>query len=97
MVKYRQDYDSVIVRAMISKDRSGQYSFTDIYNIVRKYTNGNPNVGKDTIQTHLNKMVKDQILVMLPKGGKRYNKTLYMLSPQIISWSKKTSFDPLQS
>jgi hypothetical protein len=89
MVRYRQDYDSVIVQVMFVKDRFGQYSFTDIYNIVKKYAKGNPKVGKNTIQTHLNKMVEGHVLVRLPKEGRRYNKTLYVLSPRAIAWLSK--------
>lgn len=93
MVEYKEDYDRVIVNAIYRTDRLGEYSFTDIYNIVRQSKWGNPNVGKDTVQRHLNKLVEeDKVLVRLPKGGRRYNKTLYMISPAGLVWLDERKF-----
>jgi hypothetical protein len=75
---------------MFRKDKSGQYSFSDIYDMIRKC--GYPKVGKDTVQRHLNKMVEGHMLVRLPKEGRQYNKTLYVLSPEVVSWLNKRSF-----
>jgi len=82
MVEYRRAYDGIIMESMIKNDKNGQYSFTDIYGMIKK--SGYPNVGKDTVQRHLNRLVKWQMLVRLPKEGRRYNKTLYVLSPLAI-------------
>lgn len=63
----------------IREDEPGEikpHSFTDIYNIVKEK---NPKVSKETIQTHLDRMIEEHTLERLPRQGERYNKTLYAL------------------
>jgi hypothetical protein len=94
MVKYRESYDNTIVHVMFRQNKSGQYSATDIYNIVRKYgrPKGKKKVpGKDTVQRHLDKLVEGNWLKKSKKGG-LFNKTLYSLSPRTISRLSKREF-----
>ena len=94
MVKYRASYDNIIIHVMFRKDKSGQYSATDIYNIVKRYgrPKGKKKVpGKDTVQRHLDRMVEAKILVK-HKEGKLFNKTLYSLSKPVISWLSRREF-----
>jgi hypothetical protein len=94
MVKYRESYDNAIVHVMFRKNKSGQYSATDIYEIVRKYgrPKGKKKVpGKDTVQRHLDRLVEEKWLVKRKKGG-LFNKTLYNLSPRTIAWLSKREF-----
>jgi DNA-binding PadR family transcriptional regulator len=83
MVRYRDDYDRYITIFLLGSSDDAKVpipqSFTDIYRmIVRLY----PKVGKDTIQRHLNRLVEDKIIVRLQRERRRYNKTLYILSPK---------------
>jgi Fe2+ or Zn2+ uptake regulation protein len=83
MVRYRDDYDSYITIYLLQTDDAYRpifRSFTDIYRIVARY--GNPKVGKDTVQRHLNRLVENKMIVRLQWEGRQYNKTLYMLSPK---------------
>ena len=91
MTEYRSYYDSVILREMLRKDKHGEYSFTDIYNIVRKRgrVKGEKKApGKNTVQSHLNRMVEGKTL-MRHKGHNVFNRTLYTLSPHAKSLGGK--------
>lgn len=106
MTEYRSLYDSLIIQYMLAKDKSGQYSATEIYNMIKKYgkPKGKKKVpGKDTIQRHLKIMVEANVLVRCKEGG-LFNKTLYNLSPQtiaslsspkLITWLRKEIFQSL--
>jgi hypothetical protein len=84
MVRYREDYDRYITiylfHSIDETRRPIPRSFTDIYRVVAKL--GNPKVGKDTVQRHLNRLVEDKVIVRLQWEGRQYNKTLYVLSPK---------------
>ena len=86
MIKYRRDYDTIIAGSIVidlyfNDQKIIFFSFTDIYNFVREIY---PTVGKDTIQRHLNRMVKEHFLVRLPKEySKSYkNRTVYLITPE---------------
>jgi hypothetical protein len=94
MVRYRESYDNLVLQMMFRKNKSGEYSATDIYDIVRIY--GRPKgkkriPGKDTVQRHINRMVEGNLIVIRKKGG-LFNKTLYKLSPWVIAFFNKREF-----
>jgi hypothetical protein len=94
MVEYRHSYDNIIVHIMFIQNKTGQYSATDVYNIVRKYgrSKGRKQVpGKDTVQRHLYRLVEAKYLVKHKEAGP-FNKTLYSLSPRTIAWLSKREF-----
>ena len=84
MVRYRDDYDRYITIYLLHSSDDAKApiprSFTDIYRIVAR--SGNPKVGKDTVQRHLNRLVEEKTIVKLQWEGRQYNKTLYILSPK---------------
>ena len=83
MLRYRDEYDRYITISLLHRVNDASVpipqSFTDIYRMIAKLY---PTVGKDTIQTHLDKLVDDKIIVRLQSEKRRYNKTLYVLSPK---------------
>lgn len=85
MTEYRSYYDSVILQEMLRSDKYRQYSFTDIYNIVKKRgrVKGRKKApGKNTVQKHLDRLVESKTLVK-NKGHNVFNRTLYGLSPHV--------------
>jgi hypothetical protein len=84
LVRYRDDYDRYITIYLLHSIDDAKApiprSFTDIYRIVTR--SGNPKVGKDTVQRHLNRLVEEKTIVKLQREGRQYNKTLYILSPK---------------
>jgi hypothetical protein len=96
---YRYDYDDIIVNYMaeeqlISSKAAGRYtdsvdpffnnvrkSRIELYDIVREKSGRE--IGHDTIQRHLDKLVKDKVLIKNPKGGSR-NRKFYRLSPMFV-------------
>jgi hypothetical protein len=99
MVRHNVDYD-VSIAAFLIKSRGPDgtpipRSFTDIYKMI--VGSGHPNVGKDTIQRHLDKLVKTQVLVRRRRAksrtepGIQYNKTPLISSAftDLIRRSKK--------
>jgi hypothetical protein len=105
MVEYREDYDNIVVQMMFRKykseeNKSGEYSATDIYEIIRRYgrhrskkrvSEKEKTPGKDTVQRHINRMIEQKKLVLRRKGG-LFNKTLYKLSPWVIAFFNKREF-----
>jgi hypothetical protein len=94
MVRYRGDYNNLVAQIMFREDKSGEYSATDIYNIIRKYgrPKGKKRVpGKDTVQRHIDEMVEGNLIVICKKGG-LFNKTLYKLTPWVIAFFSKREF-----
>jgi hypothetical protein len=95
MVRYRENYDNLVLQMMFRKNKSGEYSATDIYHIIRIYgrPKGKKRVpGKDTVQRHINRMVEGNQIVIRRKGG-LFNKTLYKLSPRVIAFFNKREFN----
>jgi hypothetical protein len=79
---------------MMFRMDKGEYSATDIYEIIRKYgrPKGKKGVpGKDTVQRHINNMVEWNLIEMRRKGG-LFNKTLYKLSPWVVAFFNKREF-----
>jgi hypothetical protein len=104
MVGYREDYDHIVVQMMFRKHKSGEYSATDIYDIIRKYgkhrnkkrmpgraQRREKTPGKDTVQRHIKRMIEENMLILSRKGG-LFNKTLYKLSPRVIAYYNKLKF-----
>jgi hypothetical protein len=109
MVGYREDYDNIVAQVMFRKhksgeNKSGEYSATDIYDIIRRYGKHRNKKrmpgraprrekapGKDTVQRHINRMIEENMLILSRKGG-LFNKTLYKLSPRVIAFFNKREF-----
>jgi DNA-binding transcriptional ArsR family regulator len=54
-------------------------SFSKLYRVIKE---SYPTVSRTTIQRHLNRMVREHVLIRYPKGGRRYNQTLYRLNTE---------------
>ena len=98
MVRYRDDYDRYITIFLLHSIDDAKTpiprSFTDIYRIIARY--GNPKVGKDTVQRHLNRLVKEKMIVKLQWERRQYNKALYVLSPKGMANIKQRPKRPRQ-
>ncbi|MGA9297460.1 MAG: hypothetical protein WBV72_08650, partial [Nitrososphaeraceae archaeon] len=57
-------------------------SFSKLYRAIRKA--GYPTVSRTTVQRHLNRLLKEHVLVKYPKISRRYNETLYGLDTQML-------------